>query len=57
MRNEPTAASSLVTMLRELKMFGMAQAIAELAEQGAPAFDAAQPVLAQLLKAEPARSR
>ncbi|MEE8617451.1 MAG: IS21-like element helper ATPase IstB [Roseateles sp.] len=54
MRNEPTAASSLVTMLRELKMFGMAQAIAELAEQGAPAFDAAQPVLAQLLKAETA---
>lgn len=41
-------------MLRELKMFGMAQAIAELAEQGAPAFDAAQPVLAQLLKAETA---
>ena len=41
-------------MLRELKMFGMAQAISELADQGAPAFDAAQPVLAQLLKAETA---
>lgn len=41
-------------MLRALKMFGMAQAISELAEQGAPAFDAAQPVLAQLLKAETA---
>eukprot|EP01036_Dinobryon_divergens_P059188 gene59188-78978_t len=41
-------------MLRELKMFGMAQAVAELAEQGAPAFDAAQPMLSQLLKAETA---
>lgn len=30
----------------------MAQAVAELAEQGSPAFDAALPLLAQLLKAE-----
>ena len=35
-------------------MHGMAQAVAELAEQGAPAFDAAQPILSQLLKAETA---
>ncbi len=35
-------------------MFGMAQAVGDLAEQGAPAFEAAQPVLAQLLKAETA---
>jgi hypothetical protein len=41
-------------MLRELKMHGMAHAVAELAEQGAPAFEAAQPVLSQLLKAETA---
>ena len=53
MRHDP-AAASLVIMLRELKMFGMAQAISELAEQGAPAYEAAQPVLAQLLKAETA---
>ena len=35
-------------------MHGMAQAVAALAEQGAPAFDAAQPILSQLLKAETA---
>jgi len=33
-------------------MFGMAQAVGELAEQGAPAFEAAVPTLSQLLKAE-----
>lgn len=53
MRNDP-AVASIVIMLRELKMHGMAQAVAELAAQGAPAFDAAQPVLTQLLKAESA---
>ena len=39
-------------MLRSLKMHGMAQAVGELIEQGAPAFDAAVPILSQLLKAE-----
>jgi DNA replication protein DnaC len=39
-------------MLRSLKMHGMAQAAAELTEQGAPAFQNAIPVLSQLLKAE-----
>ena len=39
-------------MLRGLKMFGMAQAVGELVEQGAPAFEAAVPTLSQLLKAE-----
>ena len=39
-------------MLRSLKMHGMAQAVGELVEQGAPAFDAAVPILSQLLKAE-----
>jgi DNA replication protein DnaC len=53
MRHDP-AVAALVIMLRQLKMHGMAQAVGELAEQGAPAFEAAQPVLAQLLKAETA---
>ena len=56
MRNTASnpATTGLMTALRELKMFGMAQAVGELAEQGAPAFEAAQPFLAQLLKAESA---
>lgn len=39
-------------MLRSLKMYGMAQAVTDLIEQRAPAFDAAVPILSQLLKAE-----
>ena len=39
-------------MLRSLKMYGMGQAASELMEQGAPAFEAAIPILSQLLKAE-----
>ncbi|BDT68281.1 IS21 family transposase IS1600 [Comamonadaceae bacterium OS-1] len=53
MRHDP-ASGAIVIMLRELKMFGMAQAVAELTQQGAPAFEAAQPILSQLLKAETA---
>ena len=53
MRHDP-AQAAIVLRLRELKMFGMAQAVTELAEQGAPAFEAVQPMLAQLLKAETA---
>ena len=41
MRHDP-ASAAIVIMLRELKMHGMAHAVAELAEQGAPAFEAAQ---------------
>lgn len=41
-------------MLRSLKMHGMAEAVGELAQQGSPAFEAAVPVLSQLLKAETA---
>lgn len=58
MRAEPIHASSsaastaMVATLKSLKIFGMAHAVAELAAQGAPAFDAAQPMLGQLLKAE-----
>ena len=53
MRHDP-ASGALVIMLRSLKMHGMAQAVDELAQQGAPAFEAAIPVLSQLLKAETA---
>src|ERR1700749_299410 len=48
------AVGALVIMLRSLKMRGMAQAVDELAQQGAPAFEAAIPILSQLLKAETA---
>ena len=51
MRHDP-ASGALVIMLRSLKMFGMAQAIGDLTEQGSPAFEAAMPILSQLLKAE-----
>jgi len=51
MRHDP-ASAAVVVMLRGLKMYGMAQAVTELIEQGAPAFDTAVPVLSQLLKAE-----
>lgn len=51
MRHDP-ASAALVVMLRSLKLHGMAQAVGELVEQGAPAFDAAVPILSQLLKAE-----
>ena len=51
MRHDP-ASAAVVVMLRGLKMYGMAQAVADLMEQGAPAFAAAVPLLSQLLKAE-----
>ena len=53
MRHDP-ASGAIIVMLRSLKMHGMAQAVTDLMEQGAPAFDAAVPILAQLLKAETA---
>jgi len=53
MRHNP-ASGAIVIMLRSLKMHGMAQAVSELTEQGAPAFEAAIPILSQLLKAETA---
>ncbi|PSJ53780.1 IS21-like element helper ATPase IstB [Pseudaminobacter soli (ex Li et al. 2025)] len=53
MRHNP-ASGAIVIMLRSLKMHGMAQAVGELTEQGSPAFEAALPVLSQLLKAETA---
>jgi DNA replication protein DnaC len=51
MRHDP-ASAAVEVMLRSLKMYGMAQAVGELIEQGAPAFTAAVPILSQLLKAE-----
>jgi hypothetical protein len=53
MRHDP-ASAAIVIMLRGLKMHGMAQAVGDLIEQGAPAFEAAIPILSQLLKAETA---
>ncbi|MFL5194735.1 MAG: IS21-like element helper ATPase IstB [Microvirga sp.] len=51
MRHDP-ASAAIVIMLRSLKMHGMAQAVTDLIEQGVPAFEAAVPILSQLLKAE-----
>ena|GEM_PF-1201603 len=51
MRHDP-ASAAVVVMLRSLKMYGMAQAVSDLTEQGAPAFDTAVPILSQLLKAD-----
>jgi hypothetical protein len=53
MRHDP-AHAAIVIMLRSQKMYGMAQAVSELIEQGAPAVVAAVPILSQLLKAETA---
>ncbi|MGE5368664.1 MAG: IS21-like element helper ATPase IstB [Chloroflexota bacterium] len=53
MRHDP-ASAAIVIMLRSLKMFGMAQAVSDLMEQGSPAFEAAVPIVSQLLKAETA---
>ena len=45
---------AMVATLKSLKLFGMAQAVDELAAQGAPAHTAAQAMLSTLLKAETA---
>ena len=46
------AGTAIVIISRSLKLPGMAQAVNDLLEQGAPAFDTAVPILSQLLKAE-----
>ena len=46
MRHDP-AGASIVIMLRSLKLYGMAHAIEDLVAQGAPAFEAATPMLSQ----------
>src|SRR3546814_2717012 len=53
MRHDP-ATGAIVVMLRSLKIHGMATAVTDLSAQGAPAFEAAVPILSQLLKAETA---
>jgi DNA replication protein DnaC len=53
MRHDP-ASGAIVILLRSLKMPGMAQAVSDLTQQGSPAFEAAIPILTQLLKAETA---
>ena len=42
MRHDP-ASAAIVVMPRGLKMYGMAQAVGDLMEQGAPAFEATVP--------------
>ena len=43
---------TMITTLKSLKLYGMAQSINELAEQSSPAYGQAEPILQQLLKAE-----
>ena len=45
-------SDAMVTTMKSLKLHGMTQAVAELAQQQGPAFKQAQPVLDDLLKAE-----
>jgi len=46
------SADALVTTLKSMKLYGMAGAVAELAEQGAPAFRQSNELLEKLIKAE-----
>ncbi len=46
------SAEAMVTTLKSLKLFGMAQAIAELDSQSAPAYQKAESILDSLVKAE-----
>lgn len=46
------SADALVTTLKSMKLHGMAGAVAELAEQGAPAFKQSNDLLEKLIKAE-----
>lgn len=43
---------AMITSLKAMKLYGMAQAIDELAQQGSPAYQGAREVLGTLLKAE-----
>ena len=45
-------AEAMVSALKSLKLFGMARAIADLASQDSPAFQAAKRLLADLIQAE-----
>lgn len=43
---------AMITTLKSIKLYGMAQAVDELASQGSPAYQSAQEMLSTLLKAE-----
>ena len=43
---------ALITTLKTLKLYGMADSILSLAEQASPAYQQAVPILESLLKAE-----
>src|SRR5690606_18813752 len=43
---------AMITTFKTLKLFGMADSIMDLAEQGSPAYQQAVPILESLLKAE-----
>ena len=51
MRHDP-AGASIIIMLGSLKLHGMTHAVDDLVTQAVPAFEAATPILSQLLKAE-----
>ena len=55
LREASHAAEAMVATLRSLKLHGMAQAVANLAQQQGPALQPAQPILHDLLKAEVAK--
>ena len=46
------SADALVTTLKSMKLHGMAGAIAELSEQGSPAYQQSGELLDKLIKAE-----
>jgi DNA replication protein DnaC len=46
------SAESMVTTLKSLKLFGMAETIADMSTQASPAYQQALPILETLLKAE-----
>lgn len=50
MRHE-AAAGAIVTMLRSLQMSGLDQAVTDLIDQGASAYEAAIQILSRLLQA------
>ena len=45
-------SDALITTLKTLKLFGMAESVANLAEQASPVYQQAVPILETLLKAE-----
>ena len=48
---------AMIATLKSLKLFGMAEAIDDLAQQSSPAWQGAESVLDSLLKAEVAGAR